>query len=203
AGLGTGVSASAAADTDHPVKQGFIQSFSIYIDTMLINTLTALMILTTSSYYVLNPDGGYLVLHVPETLKSADFTLYAVNSVFRQYGASIVSILIFFLAYTSFITYYYVAETNLLYILKGKQSKFLIFFLSILFLAFIFRGAVSESTAAWAFADIGIGISMWINLIAIMLLSPVVFKCLKDYEKYKNKRFNPERAKIKNASFWK
>ena len=202
AGLGTSVSASAAANTKHPAEQGFVQSFSIYIDTLLINTLTALMILTTNSYYVLNPSGGYLVEHLPSALKAVDFTIYAVSTVFSNYGPMIVSILIFFFAYTSFITYYYIAETNLLYILKGKKSRFLKFLLSFIFLAFIFRGGILESTAVWAFADVGIGISMWVNLIAIVLLSPIVFRCFKDYEKNKGKVFNPKRANIKNADFW-
>ena len=202
AGLGTAVSAAAASNVNHPVKQGFVQSFSIYIDTMLINTLTSIMILTTMSYYVINPEGGYLVQYAPDTLKAADFTLYAVDTVFKNYGPKIVSILIFLFAYTSFINYYYVAETNLLYILNGKKSKILTFLLTILFLAFIFRGSIVESNAAWAFADVGIGITMWVNLIAITLLSPIVFKCFRDYEKYKGKKFDPKRAKIKNASFW-
>ena len=202
AGLGTAVSAAAAANVSHPVKQGFVQSFSIYVDTMLINTLTSLMILTTMSYYVMGTDNSYIVLYVPGDLQPADFTLNAVATVFHEYGSKIVSILIFLFAYTSFINYYYVAETNLLYILKGKKNKFLTLLLIFLFLAFIFRGSVVNSSAAWAFADVGIGITMWVNLIAITLLSPVVFRCLKDYEKNKNKKFDPKRAKIKNASFW-
>ena len=207
AGQGSQVSAAAAASTDHPVKQGLVQSFSVYIDTFIVNSSTAFMLLVTGAYNVFTPQREILVSHLPYYVEpGSDFTIYAVDSVFAGFGATIIAIAIFLFAYTIFVTYYYVAETNLMYIMKGKQSKFMLFVLQVLFLFFIFRGSVSPSETAWAMADIGVGITVYLNLIAIIMLYKPLMRCFKDYEsqykKGKNPVFNSKKAGIKNAGFW-
>jgi len=208
AGQGSQVSAAAAAETSHPVKQGFVQSFSIYIDTLIVNTSTAFMILVTGAYNVIAPrGGGYIVHNLPHVEEAgAKYTEYAVDSVFTGLGSSIIAISIFLFAYTIFITYYYVAETNLMYITKGKQTNFMLFIMQVAFLLVIFIGSVSSSTTAWALADIGVGVSVWLNLVAILILYRPLMRCFKNYEsqlkKGKDPVFNSKKAGIKNASFW-
>jgi esterase/lipase len=69
AGQGTAPHAAAAAEVTHPVKQGLVQAFSVYIDTLFVCTATALMILFTGQYNVVNPEGGYLVENLPGAVK--------------------------------------------------------------------------------------------------------------------------------------
>ena len=65
AGMGSAPHAAAAAEISHPVKQGLVQAFSVYVDTLLVCTATAFMILFTGQYNVQNPAGGYLVENLP------------------------------------------------------------------------------------------------------------------------------------------
>ena len=207
AGLGTQVSAAAVAETKHPVSQGFVQAFSIYIDTFIVSTSTALMLLVTGAYNVLAPMGGYIVENLPGAdYAGPEFTIEAVEIVFHGFGSSLIAIAVFFFAYTTFVTYYYVAETNLLYIFRGRKIKWLHQLMEILFLFFIFRGSILASEASWAMADIGVGMSAWVNLVAILLLWRPLMRCFKDYEKQlkegKNPVFKAKKVGIENAEFW-
>ncbi|MCL1935354.1 MAG: alanine:cation symporter family protein [Defluviitaleaceae bacterium] len=191
-GLGTQVSSAAAAGTKHPVTQGLVQAFSIYIDTFLVSTSTAIMLIVTNSYNVIAPNNGYIVKNLDiETYGGAEFAIAATQGVFSNLGRSLVAISIFFFAYTVFVTYYYVAETNLLYIFKGKKIKWLMWIIELLFLFFIFRGSIVSSENAWSMADIGVGISAWVNLIAILLLYKPLMVCFKDYEKQIKQKKEP------------
>lgn len=208
AGQGSQVSAAAAAETDHPVKQGLVQSFSIYIDTFIVNTATAFMILMTGMYNVITPQNEHIVNNLPHLDDAGpEYTIYAVDSVFAGLGSSIIAIAIFLFAFTIFIAQYYVAETNLVYITKGKQTKTMVFALQAIFLLMIFQGSIASSSLTWAMADIGVGVSVWLNVIAILLLYKPIMLCFKDYERqYKkgvNPIFNSKKAGIKNADFWK
>ena len=208
AGQGSQVSAAAAAETSHPVKQGLVQSFSIYIDTFLVNTATSFMILITGAYNVLNPRGaGYIVENIAGAdYASPEFTIHAVDSVFSGFGSIFITIAVFFFVYTVFVTYFYVAETNLLYVTRGKAPKFIIWVMQVVFLVVIFVGSVSEGALAWALADIGVGMAVWINLVAILLLWKPLMICFKDYERAvkagKEPRFNGKKLGIKNSDFW-
>ena len=208
AGQGSQVSAAAAAETSHPVKQGLVQSFSIYIDTFLVNTATSFMILLTGAYNVLRPNNpDYLVANIPSAdYASPAFTIYAVDSVFAGFGSAFITIAVFFFVYTVFITYFYVAETNLLYITKGKAPKLLLWLMQVIFLLVVFYGSVSDGNLAWALADIGVGMAVWINLVALILLYKPVMRCFKDYEQAvkakKEPRFHAKKLGIKNAEFW-
>ena len=208
AGMGSQVSASAAAETDHPAKQGLVQAFSIYIDTFMVNTATGFMLLMTGMYNVIAPTGEVLVNNLPHLRgdSGAEYTIYAIDSVFVGWGSAITAIVVFLFAFTIFVSHYYIAETNLIYVTKGTQTKGMLLILQIIFLTTIFQGSIASSTMAWAMADIGVGISVWLNLIAILLLYKPVILCFKDYERQykegKNPVFNAKAAGIENADFW-
>ena len=116
AGAGEATFSSAAAEVSHPAKQGLVQSFSIYIDTVLVCTATALMILSTGMYNVTTPEGVALVENMPGIEAGTAFTQAAVSTVFSQYGSGFVAIAIFLFAFTCLIAYYYIAETTLVYL---------------------------------------------------------------------------------------
>src|SRR5690606_8796610 len=112
AGQGTAPHAAAAAEVSHPVKQGLVQSFSVYVDTLFICTATALMILFTGQFNVLNPEGGFLTENLPGIAYGPEYTQFAVASQFPFLGAGFVAISLLFFAFTTIMAYYYIAETN-------------------------------------------------------------------------------------------
>ena len=134
------------------------------------------------------------------------YTQVAVESVFQGFGSEIVAIALFFFAFTTIMSYYYIAETNLAYLLKGKYSKKASFLLKIVLLCATFYGAVKEAELIWALGDIGVGVMVWLNLIAITILAKPAFIALKDYEQQKKQgldpTFNSTKLGIKNADFW-
>ncbi|TXK49254.1 alanine:cation symporter family protein [Pontibacter qinzhouensis] len=205
AGQGTAPHAAAAAEVSHPAKQGLVQAFSVYVDTMLVCTATAFMILFTGQYNVINPDGGFIVENAPGIAFGPAFTQQAVNTHFPSLGGGFVAISLLLFAFTTIMAYYYIAETNLSY-LSAKTSKGLLWALRVLMLAATFYGSVKTAEAAWVLGDIGVGIMAWLNMVAMLLLSKPALAALKDYEKQVKAGldpvFSPIHLNIKNASEW-
>ncbi|SNZ15434.1 alanine or glycine:cation symporter, AGCS family [Terribacillus aidingensis] len=206
AGQGTGAQAAAAAEVSHPVKQGLVQSFSVYIDTLLICTATALMILMTGNYSVENPDGGFLVDYANGMEAGAGYTQAAVDGVLGGFGSAFVAISLFFFAFTTLVAYFYIAETNLFYIVRGEKRKIFSNIMKPLFLAAVFFGTVRSASFAWTLADIGLGLMVWVNLIAVILLYKPTILAFKDYQTQKREGldpvFRPSQVDIKNADYW-
>jgi alanine or glycine:cation symporter, AGCS family len=206
AGQGTGPHAAAAAEVSHPAKQGLVQAFSVYIDTLLVCSATAFMILFTGMYNVEDPDGNFLRENLPGVEAGPAYTQAAIETVFPSFGAGFVAIALFFFAFTTIMAYYYMAETNIAYLTRGRNSKTPMFVLKVVLLAATFYGAVKTAKLAWALGDIGLGIMVWLNVIAIVLLAKPALVALKDYEEQKKQGldpvFDPEKLGIKNADYW-
>ncbi|MCL7749748.1 alanine/glycine:cation symporter family protein [Halalkalibacter alkaliphilus] len=206
AGQGTGPHAAAAAEVSHPAKQGLVQSFSVYIDTLLVCSATAFMILFTGMYNVESPNGGYIVNNISEIPAGAGYTQAAIESVLPGFGASFVAIALFFFAFTTIMAYYYMAETNVAYLIRGKYKKYGMFILKVVLLLAVFFGAIREADLAWALGDVGLGLMVWLNLIAILILAKPALRVLKDYEQQKKEGkdpvFDPKKLNIKNADYW-
>lgn len=206
AGAGEATFSSAAAEVSHPAKQGLVQSFSIYIDTVLVCTATALMILSTGMYNVTTPEGVALVQNMPGIEAGTAFTQAAVSTVFSQYGSGFVAIAIFLFAFTCLIAYYYIAETTLVYLDNKLRYPILKYLLKLIFLIVCFSGSVQSVGMMWALGDIGFGSMCYLNFIAILLLSKTALKVLKDYDAQMklgvNPIFDPRKAGVDNADFW-
>jgi alanine or glycine:cation symporter, AGCS family len=207
AGQGTGAHPAAAAEVSHPAKQGLVQAFSIYLDVFLVVTSTAMMILFTNAYNVIDGSGKFLV----ENLKGVDpgpgYTQHAIDTFIPGFGSGFVAIALFFFAFTTIFAYYYIAETNLAYLVRGKNRKMSMFILKLVLLAAVFYGSVKTATTAWAMGDIGLGIMVWLNLLAILFLFKPALLALQDYEAQKKAgieepEFNSTKLGIKNAEFW-
>lgn len=205
AGQGTGPHAAAAAEVSHPAKQGLVQAFSVYIDTLFVCSATAFMILFTGMYNTAGPDGP-IREGLPGVEAGPGFTQAAVESVIPGFGAGFVAVALFFFAFTTIMAYYYMAETNIAYLTRGKSSKIGMIGLKIVLLGATFYGAVKTASLAWALGDIGLGIMVWLNLIAIVLLAKPALIALKDYEQQKKQGldpvFNSKKLGIKNAEYW-
>ena len=206
AGQGTGPHPSAAAEVSHPVKQGLVQAFSVYIDTLLVCSATAFMILFTGMYNTEAPNGTMIINNVEGVEAGPGFTQAAIDSQIPGFGSGFVAIALFLFAFTTIMAYYYIAETNLTYLLRNKNNRLFSDLLKLVILVATFYGSTKTASLAWALGDIGLGLMVWLNMIAIVILAKPAFIALKDYEKQKKQGldpvFNPETLGIKNADFW-
>lgn len=206
AGAGEATFSSAAAEVSHPAKQGLVQSFSVYVDTVLVCTATALMILSTGMYNVAGSDGVMLVENLPGVAAGTAFTQAAVSTVFADFGPAFVALAIFLFAWTCLLAYYYIAETTIVYLDDKLRYPFLKTALKLIFLAVCFFGSVQSAGMMWALGDIGFGSMCYLNFVAIVLLSKVAFKVLKDYDEQKKQGldpiFDPRKVGIDDADFW-
>lgn len=205
AGMGTATQAAAAANVSHPIKQGLVQAFSVYIDTMLVCTATAFMIIITRSYNVVNASGQYIVENLSAVDPGPLYTQMAVDSVLPGFGGAFVSIALMFFAFTTIVAYYYAGETNTIYI-KEKLNINLIPALKISTIALTFLGAIKTSNMAWGIADIGIGMVTWVNILGILFTGKIVSIVLKDYDNQrregKDPVFDAKKYNIKNTDYW-
>lgn len=207
AGQGTAPHAAAAAEVSHPAKQGLVQAFSVYVDTLLVCTATAFMILFTGQYNVIGPDGVFIVENLPGVEIGPEYTQFAVAHQLPGFGKIFVAISLTFFAFTTIMAYYYIAETNVAYIEGKKDRKWMIWALRVLILGATFFGTMRSAELAWMMGDIGVGIMAWLNLVAIFLLRKPALKALRDYEQKRKKGiedpdFDPEALGIKNAELW-
>ena len=210
AGQGTGAIVAAAAKVSHPVKQGLVQAFSVYIDTLLVCSATAVMILATKTYNVFGPNGELLIAAQGAAVgePGVSYTSAAIGTLLgAKWGGIIVSVALFFFAFTTIMAYYYYAETNLVYLFgKGKKEKTLIWILRFCLVFAVFFGSLKEAKIIWDLGDIGVGAMAWINIVSILLLSRIAFRALRSYEKQKKEGkepvFNPKELNIENAGFW-
>ena len=212
AGQGTGPHAAAAAEVEHPAQQGLVQAFSVYIDTLLVCSATAFMILITGSYHVTGIDpatsGGVLAATVDPN--SPAFTQMAVEHAFSGVGGPFVAIALLFFAFTTLLSYYYIAETNVAYIKRTLNIPGIMLILKIGLLGSAFYGTIRAASTAWALGDIGVGLMAWLNIVGILLiffLAKPAIKALRDYESQQKAgvehyTFDPEALGIRNADFW-
>ena len=208
AGQGTAPHVAAAANVSHPTKQGLVQSFSVYIDTLLVCSATGFMVLITGKYNVVDPNvaNGFLVEGVPGLAAGPAYTQSAMDTVLPGFGAYFVAVALFFFAFTTIIAYYYMAETNISYLTRKSSSTVYIAVLKVLMVGVIIYGTTNQAQLAWSLGDIGVGLMAWFNIIAIILLQKPALAALKDYEKQKEEGkdpvFNPEDIGVHNAHIW-
>ena len=211
AGQGTGPIVAGVAKVSHPVKQGLVQAFSVYVDTLFVCTATAVMILATKTYNVIDSTSGAILFQSSYNLGAPDvsYTSTAIGTLIGTETANIVvAIALAFFAFTTIMAYYYYAETGLVYLLgKGKKEHICIWILRFCIIAAVFFGSLKEAKAAWDIGDIGVGAMAWINITVILLLSPQAMRALRDYEKHqkegKDPVFDPDKLDIHGADFWK
>ncbi len=207
AGLGSGSQASAAAEVSHPAKQGLAQSFSVYVDTLFVCTATALMILSTNCYNVTDGAEGFLVNNLPGIGQGTSYTQAAIDSVFPGWGSAFIAVAMFFFAFTTLLSFAFYSDCNVSYMFKKSAFfKQIALGFKVLIVVMIVFGSIKSSDVAWNFADIGVGLMAWINLIALILLRKKVCSVLKDYEEQKKQGldpvFYPSKSGFQNAELW-
>lgn len=207
AGLGSETFESGCVEVSHPAKQGLVQAFSVYIDTFLICTSTAFMILITGMYDV-KPEGMEPITNKLGNVAPSMYTQLAVDSVFPQFGAGFLAVALLFFCFTTLTSYYYKAETTLAYLRQNLKMKSVWpnHLLKFILLATVMYGSVKTADTVWAMGDLGTGAMAWVNLTVILFLTKTALKVLKDYEMQKragkNPVFEPVKLGIKGADFW-
>lgn len=211
AGQGTGAQASGAAEVSHPAKQGLVQAFSVYVDTLFVCTATAVMILATNSFNVADPANkdGFIVEYIPGIAKG-NFTQTAVNTVLPGFGGGFVAIALFFFTFSTILAYAFYTDSSVAYIFKknagGNGYKYGILLSRLAIVATCFIGAVGSADVVWNFGSAAVGAMAWFNIIVIIVLTKPGIATLRDYEEQKKMGldpvFVPERCGIKDADLW-
>lgn len=167
AGEGSVPNAAATADATHPVVQGLIQAFGVYVDTLFICSASAFIVLLTGDYSATGLTGIELI--------QWDMTQYFGNG-----APKAVSFLIFLFAFTSLIGNYYYGEINIGHLTHKKWPLNLF---RLLIAVMIFWGSIADLPLVWNLADLFMAFMVLTNVSAIILLFPQARACLLDYEK--------------------
>ncbi|MCT4712774.1 alanine:cation symporter family protein [Enterobacteriaceae bacterium H11S18] len=206
AAQGTAPHASSAAAVSHPAKQGLVQAFSVYIDTLFVCSATGFMLLITGLYNVQGVEGEAIYTGIAGVAAGPGYVQTAMESMMPGFGNAFVAIALFFFAFTTIIAYYYIAETNIAFINRKINRPWLTFLLKLCLMGATVYGTVRTADLAWGLGDMGVGMMAWLNIIAIVLLRKTAFTCLKDYEKQSAEGidpvFDPANLDIKNADYW-
>ncbi len=179
AGVGSAPNAAAAADVSHPVKQGLVQMLSVFIDTLLICTATAMMCLTSGV----------------EPVKELAGAPYVQEAMAANLGGSArmfltVSMVLF--AFTTLVGNLYYVDNCLAYILRRVPGKTFMTIYRIIACIVIFVGTVSPMGLLWDLSDVFMGCMAIINLPVIVILGGPALHALDDYVKQRAEGKNPE-----------
>ncbi len=166
AGQGSAPNAAAAANVKHPVEQGIIQMLGVFVDTLIVCSCTAFVI---------------LLAVMPENaadLSGVQLTQMALESHVGWWGQYFLAFVLFMLSFSTIIGNYAYAESNMQFL---KNNAFLLTLFRMAVLGFVYFGAVTKVAVVWDMGDLTMGVMAFINLIAIVLLSRYVFTLVKDY----------------------
>lgn len=175
AGEGSTPNAAATAAVSHPVKQGLIQTLGVYVDTLVVCTATAFIILCSGLY-----DTGLTGIVLTEAALSCEI------GVFAKY---FLTAAIAMFAFSSIVANYYYGETNLQFI---SGSRALIVGFRLLVGVIVFLGSLAALDLVWALADITMALMTLCNIIAILILGRYAIRCLDDYRRQRRQGLDPQ-----------
>lgn len=165
AGMGSAPNAAATASVTHPVKQGLIQTLGVFIDTLLVCTATAAIVLLSDAY--LQSDAA-----------SVNLTQVSLVGNLGDWAGIFLAIAVFLFAFSSIIGNYYYGETNIEFI---NESKIGLGVFRIFVVVFVMFGSIAKVQIVWDLADLFMAIMAIINLLAILLLWKVAKPVINDY----------------------
>ncbi|WP_228452554.1 alanine/glycine:cation symporter family protein [Streptomyces alkaliterrae] len=190
AGMGSGPNAAAAAETSHPVKQGLVQTLGVYVDTIVVCTMTALIILSANP--TLGERGG------------ADVTQTAFSDALGGWAGHALTLVVFMVAFSSMIGNYYYGESNIEFITERRS---VMNSYRAVVIGCVLLGALGKVSIVWNLADITMGAMVLVNLLAILPLSVIAFKLLDDYMAQRRQGLDPVFTRdrvpgLKNVECW-
>jgi alanine or glycine:cation symporter, AGCS family len=168
AGLGSAPNVAAVAYVKHPAAQGVVQAFSVFIDTLIICSCTATIILLSGVY------------QPGSELKGVALTQAALAGVVGEWGRAFVSVALMLFAFTSIIYNYYLGENSLNFF--SNENKTLFNSYRVLTLMLVLWGSQQDLSTVFAFADVAMGLLGLVNLVALALLFKVGLRVMRDYD---------------------
>lgn len=184
AGLGSAPNVAAVAYVKHPVNQGIVQAFSVFIDTIVLCSCTAAIILLSTVYQPGSDQGGITM------------TQAAMAEHVGEWGRAFVTIALLLFAFTSMIYNYYLGENSLNFF--SEENKMLFNGFRVLTLALVVWGSAQDLGTVFGFADVTMGLLALVNLFALVMLFKVGLKVMRDFDMQfkageKEPVFNPNR----------
>ncbi len=191
AGMGSAPNAAATSNVSHPVKQGLLQAFGVFVDTILICSATGFIVLLYPEYNTIG-------------LKGIQLTQVALSHSVGAWGTHFITFCIFLFAFSSVIGNYYYGEVNLEFLLK---NKIIMFIFRVLVVIFVYIGSIIPLGLVWDVGDAFMGIMALINIVVIALLSPLAMTIIKDYYTQRKDGKNPvfyakNIPNLKNTECW-
>lgn len=179
AGVGSAPNAAASASVSHPVKQGLVQMLSVFIDTMIICTITAFVILSSNIELTGDVTGAPLVQN-------------AMATTIGSFAGPFTTFALLLFGFTTLVGNFYYAEVNLRFLFGDKPTPHwvLTIFRAVASLL-VFAGALLEFSVAWNIGDILMGLMALINLPVIVILGNKAIRCAKDYQMQRKQGLNP------------
>lgn len=179
AGMGSAPNAAASADVSHPVKQGLVQMLSVFIDTLVLCTATAMMCLCSGIVPTAEAAG-------------APYVQQALSSVLGAFGPIFVTFAMVLFAFTTLLGNLFYVDNTLNFLNHGKTpGKNFMMIYRIICCIIIFAGAVMPMGTVWDLADVTMGFMALINIPTCAILGKVALGALADYEKQKNEGKDP------------
>ncbi len=182
-GMGEAVPAASATETSHPVKQGLANAAGVFLDTIVVCSCTAFMVLLTGCF---NTASGYQgAAAVAGQEGGVGFVQAACDSVIAGFGQWFVAVMLLLFSFTCIVSYYYEAETSLLYLFQGdgkeKQRKTFQLVLKVVMIVLVVIYGIVPASMAWDLSDLALGSVTWFQTIMLWFLAPKAFALYKDY----------------------
>jgi len=178
AGVGSAPNAAASADVSHPVKQGLVQTFSVFLDTLLVCSATAFMCMCSG-------------VEPSAELSGAPYIQAALSSTLGQFGPIFITVAMVLFAFTTLLGNLYYVNQALSHILGhvlGSRFNYVYYVIASIV---IFVGAGLSADLLWNIADLTMGLMTVINMPVILYLGKYAFRALNDYKKQKKDGINP------------
>ena len=168
AGSGSAPCAAAVADISHPAKEGLLQALGVFIDTLLICSCTAMIMLLTPS-------------SLTNGLEGMDLLQTAMQYHIGEFGVIFTAVILWLFSFSTFIGILFYARPNIAYLFGDNWLSQTLY--KVLALVMLFIGGLAAYQAVWDLGDIGIGLMTIFNMIVLVPLAPKAIDSLKDYEK--------------------
>ena len=173
AGSGSAPCAAAAADISHPAKEGLLQALGVFIDTLLICSCTAMIMLLTPS-------------SLTNGLEGMDLLQTAMQYHIGEFGVVFTAVILWLFSFSTFIGILFYARPNIAYLFGDNWLSQTLY--KVLALVMLFIGGLAAYQAVWDLGDIGIGLMTIFNMIVLVPLAPKAIDSLKDYEKNRKRK---------------
>ena len=178
AGIGSAPNASASANVSHPVKQGLVQMLSVFIDTLLLCTATAMMCMSSG-------------IDPAKELQGAPWVQASLQESLGSFGPVFITVAMVFFAFTTLLGNCFYCDNLLIYIHKKQPGKAFMKGFRLVSALAIFLGAGMEMSLLWDLSDVLMGVMALINIPVILILSRIAVKAIQDYEVQLKQGINP------------